>query len=119
MRLMMKALREDNDENAIICVRVSIELHKNYRTLTALEEYVQPFFDTVRDMLQNLPKNIVKYIDESKEETTPVCSLIFEMNLTLIFESTMQTWIITATVIRLERSLCPVWIVFGCLPSVQ
>lgn len=72
MRIMMQCLRGDNDENAAICLRVIIELHKNYRNVPALEEYVQPFFDFVRDMLQLMEQNVINYIDQSTEDTSPV-----------------------------------------------
>lgn len=72
MRIMMNTLRNDNDENATTCLRIIIELHKNFRNVPALEEYVQPFFDFVRDMLQLMEQNVAVYIDNSDTDTLPV-----------------------------------------------
>eukprot|EP00158_Paraphelidium_tribonemae_P010007 Partr_v1_DN29030_c0_g2_i1_m58788 putative Transformation transcription domain-associated protein len=65
LSLVMTALRVDNEENAAICLRVIIELHKNYRNIPQLEEHVQPFFDFFKGMLQIMGQNVRKYVDES------------------------------------------------------
>ena len=46
LSLCMKLLETDNEENAVICLRIIFDLHKNYRP--SLEAEVQPFLDLVR-----------------------------------------------------------------------
>jgi len=72
MRLVMNTLRSDNEENAQICLRIIIELHKNYRSDANLEEYVQPFFDFVKEMLLLMEHNVSDMIDHSEVESLPV-----------------------------------------------
>lgn len=40
--LMLKLLRSDNEENVLVCLRIIIELHKQYRP--AFNPEVYPFF---------------------------------------------------------------------------
>ncbi len=55
MQLVMGTLLVDNEEVGQICLRIVIELHKNYRNVSQqLEEWVQPFFDFVTGMLKSL-----------------------------------------------------------------
>jgi transformation/transcription domain-associated protein len=46
LKLAMYLLEIENEENAIICLRIIIDLHKTYRP--TLENEVQPFIDTVQ-----------------------------------------------------------------------
>jgi transformation/transcription domain-associated protein len=48
----MVVLDQDNEDNAIICIRIIFDLHKNYRP--ALENEVQPFLDFVRGMYERV-----------------------------------------------------------------
>lgn len=100
--IIMRSLESDNEENAMICLRIIIEIHKNCRgqilvsnvqnrtaensnsdssnpnhtgnALTgnseqsnqvSLENYVQPFFDFVRKLLENMPNNVAELIESS------------------------------------------------------
>lgn len=54
LKLAMFLLEVENEENAVICLRIIIDLHKNYRP--ALENDVQAFFDIVQKMYSELPK---------------------------------------------------------------
>lgn len=76
MRTLMLAMRKDNEENAVLAIRVIIELHKNFRSVPALEEYVQPFFDFVKEMLALVEDNVVAQIDECEDVTVAVCLLL-------------------------------------------
>ena len=46
MATALQVLAEDNEENGLLCLRISFELHKQYRP--ALEEFVPKFLDLVR-----------------------------------------------------------------------
>jgi transformation/transcription domain-associated protein len=70
--IVMAVLRHDNEENAVICLRMVIELHKNYRSMPGLEDHVQPFFDFVAAMLARMEEN-VKYVDNA----TPVDTAVY------------------------------------------
>ncbi len=59
LRLVMYLLEIENEENAIVCLRIIIDLHKSYRP--TLENEVQPFIDTVQKVYAELP-NTITYI---------------------------------------------------------
>jgi transformation/transcription domain-associated protein len=56
LKLCMYLLEVENEENAIICLRIIIDLHKNYRP--SLEGEVQPFLDIVQKIYSELPKTV-------------------------------------------------------------
>lgn len=47
---------QDNEDNALISLRVIFDLHKNFRPLLADE--VQPFLDFVRKLYSSLPDTV-------------------------------------------------------------
>jgi transformation/transcription domain-associated protein len=57
MALLMQILRTDNEENAVLSLKIIIDLHRNYKVIVA--DHVQPFLDFVFEMYQTMP-NIVK-----------------------------------------------------------
>ena len=65
MRLVMDVLTTDNEENAAICLRVIIEVHKSCRGIHELEEFVTPFFDFVKSMLENMEEIMRNTLDNS------------------------------------------------------
>ncbi|KAG4306575.1 hypothetical protein PORY_000563 [Pneumocystis oryctolagi] len=54
MQVLMKLLHADNEENAILCLKIMIDLHRNFKQ--NLEEYVQPFLDFVLEVFKNMPQ---------------------------------------------------------------
>ena len=56
LKLCMYLLEVENEENALICLRVIIDLHKNYRP--TLEGEVQAFLDVVQKIYSELPKTV-------------------------------------------------------------
>eukprot|EP01114_Cavostelium_apophysatum_P014185 TRINITY_DN3613_c0_g1_i5.p1 TRINITY_DN3613_c0_g1~~TRINITY_DN3613_c0_g1_i5.p1 ORF type:complete len:3612 (+),score=1106.25 TRINITY_DN3613_c0_g1_i5:200-11035(+) len=56
LKLSMYLLEVENEENAVICLRIIIDLHKNYRP--TLEGEVQPFLDVVQKIYSELPKTV-------------------------------------------------------------
>ena len=70
--IVMDVLQNDNEENATICLRVIIELHKNYRNVPQLEEHVQTFFDFFKSMLQLMQLNVQHLIENSDNDDMEV-----------------------------------------------
>ena len=56
LKLCMYLLEVENEENAIICLRIIIDLHKNYRP--TLDTEVQGFLDVVLKIYTELPKTV-------------------------------------------------------------
>ena len=52
----MTVLRTDNEENALVALRIIFDLHKNFRP--DLEKEVQPFLDFVKSIYQSLPATV-------------------------------------------------------------
>jgi transformation/transcription domain-associated protein len=63
MRLAMFLLEVENEENAIICVRIIIELHKNFRP--HLDGEVQAFLEIVQKFYSELPKTVKTIFNEA------------------------------------------------------
>ena len=53
MILSLKVLADDNEENAIIALKVIFDLHKSFRP--SLEQYIIPFLDIVSRLYANMP----------------------------------------------------------------
>jgi transformation/transcription domain-associated protein len=62
LKVVMFLLSLENEENALICLRIIIDLHKNYRP--TLEPEVQPFFDIVIKIYEQLPNTVNKIFSE-------------------------------------------------------
>eukprot|EP01133_Synstelium_polycarpum_P011916 gene11916-13884_t len=58
LQLSMYLLEVDNEDNATICLRIIMELHKNYRP--NLESEVQSFLNIVLKMYEELPATVDK-----------------------------------------------------------
>ena len=56
LSLCMKLLETDNEENAVICLRIIFDLHKNFRP--SLEREVEPFLNFVQRIYTGLPKTV-------------------------------------------------------------
>jgi transformation/transcription domain-associated protein len=63
----MQILRTDNEENAVLSLKIMIDLHRNYKTVVA--DQVQPFLDFVFEMYQSMP-TIVKDAFETNSTMT-------------------------------------------------
>ena len=50
--LVMKIMEEDNEENALLCVRILFDLHKSFRP--ALKQYVPRFLEFVQQLYKEL-----------------------------------------------------------------
>ena len=60
IRLAGALLEHDNELNAVICLRIIFELHKNYRPM--LQNEVQPFLDYVQKIYRELPGTMTKLL---------------------------------------------------------
>ncbi|QSL64955.1 hypothetical protein MERGE_002259 [Pneumocystis wakefieldiae] len=54
MKVLMKLLHIDNEENAILSLKIIIDLHRGFKQ--NLEDYVQPFLDFVLEIFKNMPQ---------------------------------------------------------------
>ncbi|KAI8052219.1 hypothetical protein BDF22DRAFT_743794 [Syncephalis plumigaleata] len=61
MGLLLRLLRVENEENAVLCLKIIIDLHRTYKEL--LEEHVQPFLNIVMEMYRNMPKAVADTFD--------------------------------------------------------
>jgi transformation/transcription domain-associated protein len=66
MGLLLRLLRIENEENAVLCLKIIIDLYRTYKDI--LDEYVQPFFDIVMEMYRNMPKAVE---DTFNQPSTP------------------------------------------------
>ena len=67
MTLLMHILRTDNEENAVLSLKIIIDLHRNYKAVVA--DQVQPFLDFVFEMYQSMP-TVVKDSFETNSTMT-------------------------------------------------
>jgi transformation/transcription domain-associated protein len=56
-------LSRDNEENALIALRIIFDLHKNYRPLLA--DKVQPFLDLVRTLYASVPNTVQRIFGDA------------------------------------------------------
>ncbi|KAI9495464.1 hypothetical protein BDB00DRAFT_870320 [Zychaea mexicana] len=65
-KTLMHLLRVENEENAVVCVKIIIDLHRSFRHV--LEDQVQPFLDIVQEIYQNMEQTVKDAFDAP---TTP------------------------------------------------
>lgn len=64
MQLMLKIMEEDNEEHAILALKIIIDLHRNYKE--TVDTSAQAFLDLVKQVYQNMTEVIQKtFGDES------------------------------------------------------
>ncbi|KAJ3074848.1 hypothetical protein HDU98_010028 [Podochytrium sp. JEL0797] len=69
MTVLMSVLKSDNEENAVIALKVVVELHKIYKA--ELEGHVQAFFDVVLDMYRGMKKAVEDAFDDPTSPIPP------------------------------------------------
>lgn len=67
-RTLMKILRVENEDNAVVCVKIIIDLHRSFRQV--LEDQVQPFLDIVQEIFQNMETTVKEAFDNPDQEST-------------------------------------------------
>lgn len=65
----MKILRVENEDNAVVCVKIIIDLHRSFRHV--LEDQVQPFLDIVQEIFQNMESTVKEAFDNPDQISTP------------------------------------------------
>ncbi|KAJ3171894.1 hypothetical protein HDU87_008212 [Geranomyces variabilis] len=70
MNALMRVLKEDNEENAALCLKILVDLHKAYKP--HLEEWGQPFFTTVQQMYKNMDETLKETFDDADPTVTDV-----------------------------------------------
>lgn len=58
---LMQLLRIENEDNAVVCLKIIIDLHRSYKHI--LEEQVQPFLDIVQDIYKNMEQTVKDTFD--------------------------------------------------------
>ncbi|KAF9357807.1 hypothetical protein BGX26_003026, partial [Mortierella sp. AD094] len=61
LKLLMHLLRVENEDNAVICLKTIIDLHRSYKQI--LESQVQPFIDIVQEMYRNMEQTVKDNFD--------------------------------------------------------
>ncbi|XP_028982080.1 transformation/transcription domain-associated protein [Diachasma alloeum] len=61
LSLMLKLLETENEENILVCLRIIIELHKQYRP--PFNPEIQHFLQFVKSIYSELPKNLPKIFE--------------------------------------------------------
>nr|CAH7738958.1 unnamed protein product [Callosobruchus chinensis] len=61
LQLMMKLLEIDNEENVLVCLKIIIELHKQYKPL--FNPTIQRFLQFVKSIYSNLPNHMNKIFE--------------------------------------------------------
>lgn len=61
LSLMLKLLQIDNEENVLVCLRIIIELHKQYRP--PFNPEIQMFLSFVKQIYSDLPKHLPKIFE--------------------------------------------------------
>jgi transformation/transcription domain-associated protein len=74
LQLLMFLLKIENEDNAVICLKIIIELYKSYKLL--LEDQVQPFLDIVREMYLNMEQTVKDAFDSTGSSATPGASTV-------------------------------------------
>lgn len=62
LRIATETLSHDNEENALTCLRIIFDLHKNFRP--ALESEVQSFLNLVQQIYASLPEAVRRSFPE-------------------------------------------------------
>ena len=74
LQLLMDLLKIENEDNAVICLKIIIELYKSYKQL--LEDQVQPFLEIVREMYANMEQTVKDAFDSTGSSATPGASTV-------------------------------------------
>jgi transformation/transcription domain-associated protein len=77
LRIATETLSRDTEENALTCLRIIFDLHKNFRP--ALEGEVQCFLDLVQRIYRLLPTSINKAFFISLPDQRRLLSIFFLM----------------------------------------
>ena len=63
MALLMQIVQTDNEDNAVLSLKIMIDLHRHYKAVVA--DQVQPFLDFVFEMYANMPHIVKEAFDNA------------------------------------------------------
>lgn len=69
LKVLMHLLRVENEDNAVICLKIIIDMHRSYKQM--LQDQVQPFLDIVQDMYRNMEQTVKDAFDMPATTPTP------------------------------------------------
>lgn len=70
MRVMLNVLRDDNEENAVVALKVIIDLHRSYKSV--LQDHVQPFLELVQAFYNNMKNTVNEAFKSDSAQTQSV-----------------------------------------------
>jgi len=68
MEILLDLLKNDNEENGTICVKIIVDLHKNYKN--NLEKYVESFFEIVKEMYGNIKETVKNTFGDNQQSVS-------------------------------------------------
>lgn len=69
LETLMELLKKENEDNAVICLKIIIDLHRSYKH--QLGNLVQPFLDIVQEMYKNMEQTVKDSFDSPGIVATP------------------------------------------------
>ncbi|KAM9426090.1 transformation/transcription domain-associated protein [Pholidichthys leucotaenia] len=85
LSVMFRFLEIENEENVLICLRIIIELHKQFRPTISQE--IHHFLDFVKQIYKDLPKVVARYFENPQviaENTVPSPEMVGMITSVLI-----------------------------------
>jgi len=67
MEILLDLLKNDNEENGNICVKIIVDLHKNFKN--SMEKYVESFFEIVKEMYGNIKETVKNTFGDNQQST--------------------------------------------------
>lgn len=87
LTLMLKLLKTDNEDNVLVCLRIIIDVHKQYRP--AFHPEIQHFIAYVRNIYSDLPNNLDKIFEPREQiRVADLKDVNLEQLLSEIYSST-------------------------------
>lgn len=65
----MNLVRIENEENAVLCMKIIMDFHRNYQK--TLAEQVQPFLNLIQEMFSKMPQAVKDTFDTPNVGATP------------------------------------------------
>lgn len=94
-KMLMYLLKVENEDNAVVCVKIIIDLHRTFRH--SLEDQVQPFLDIVQEIFKNMEQTVKDVFDAPSTPigaaTVRVERYTYEISYLLIFVYHIVAWI--------------------------
>lgn len=107
LSLMLKLLELENEENVLVCLRIIIELHKQYRP--PFNPEIQHFLQFVKSIYSELPNHLPKIF----EPRPPiVVNELSEINLDELLQKTFTVTVIQTNTKMKDGTLISVRFVF-------